>query len=97
MPAKIGTDQVRQVARLARINLSQDEIRQFADQISDILAYVEQLNELNTDGVQPTTHPLRVSNVFRLDQVGQSLTNNQALANAPQRQGDFFAVPRVLE
>ena len=97
MPAKIGTDQVRQVARLARINLTQDEVQQFADQLSDILAYVEQLNELDTDGVEPTTHPLRMSNVFRPDQVGQSFTNQQALANAPQRQGDFFAVPKVLE
>ena len=97
MPAKIGPEKVRQVARLARINLSQDEVQQFAGQLSDILAYVEQLNELDTDGVEPTTHPLRMSNVFRPDRIGQSLTSEQALANAPQRQGDFFAVPKVLE
>ncbi len=97
MPAKIGTDQIRQVARLARINLSQDEVQQFAGQLSGILAYVEKLNELDTEGVEPTTHPLRMSNVFRPDRIGQSLTGQQVLANAPQRQGDFFTVPKVLE
>lgn len=97
MAAKIGQDQVRQVARLSRINLNQAEVQQFAGQLSDILAYVEQLDELETNDVEPTTHPLRMSNIFRPDKAGESLTNDQALANAPQREGDFFAVPKVLE
>ena len=97
MPAKIDPDQVRRIARLARINLTTEELKQFASQLSDILNYVDQLSELNTDGVEPTTHPLKISNVFRQDQIGESLSNDQALANAPQRHGDFFAVPKVLE
>ena len=97
MPAKIDPDQVRRIARLARINLTTDELEQFAGQLSDILNYVDQLSELNTEGVEPTTHPLKISNVFRQDQIGQSLSNEQALANAPRTHGDFFAVPKVLE
>ncbi len=97
MPAKIDPDQVRRIARLARINLTPDELNQFAGQLSDVLNYIDQLNELNTEGVEPTTGPLKISNVFRQDQIGQSLSNEQALANAPRRHGDFFAVPKVLE
>ena len=97
MPAKIEPDQVRRIARLARINLTPDELEQFANQLSDILNYVDQLSELNTQDVEPTTHPLKISNVFRQDQIGQSLSNEQALANAPCTHGDFFAVPKVLE
>jgi len=95
--AKIAPDQVRQVARLSRIKLSPSEVERFAGQLSAILAYVDQLNELDTDAVEPTTHPLRFSNVFRPDQVQSSLSSEQALANAPQTHGNFFAVPKVLE
>ena len=97
MPAKIDPDQVRRIARLARINLTPDELDQFSNQLSDILNYVDQLSELNTENVEPTTHPLKISNVFRQDQIGQSLSNEQALANAPRKHADFFAVPKVLE
>ena len=97
MPAKIDPDQVRRIARLARINLTPDELDQFAGQLSDVLNYVDQLNELNTEDVEPTTHPLKISNVFRQDQIGQSLSNEQALANAPRKHANFFAVPKVLE
>ena len=97
MPAKIDPDQVRRIARLARINLTTDELDQFAGQLSDVLDYVDQLNELNTEGVEPTTHPLKISNVFRDDKAAQSLSSKEALANAPRKHGDFFAVPKVLE
>ena len=97
MPAKIDPDQVRRIARLARINLTPDELEQFSNQLSDILNYVDQLSELNTEDVEPTTHPLKISNVFRQDQIGQSLSNEQALANAPRKHANFFAVPKVLE
>jgi len=95
--AKIGPEQVRQVAHLARIKLSESEVEQFSEQLSDILTYVDQLNELDTSEVEPTTHPLRLSNVFRADEVGESLSNEAALANAPRKHGEFFAVPKVLE
>jgi len=97
VPAKIDPDQVRRIARLARINLTPDELEQFSNQLSDILNYVDQLSELNTEDVEPTTGPLKISNVFRQDQIGQSLSNEQALANAPRKHANFFAVPKVLE
>ena len=97
MPAKIDPDQVRRIARLARINLTPDELEQFAGQLSDILDYVDQLSELSTDRVEPTTHPLKISNVFRQDQALRSLSSEEALANAPKKHKDFFAVPKVLE
>ncbi len=97
MPAKIDPDQVRRIARLARINLTQDELKRFAGQLSDVLDYVDQLSELNTEGVEPTTGPLRISNVFRQDQAIRSLSSEEALANAPKKHKDFFAVPKVLE
>ena len=97
MSAKIAPEQVRQIARLSRIKLSPSEVERFAGQLSAILAYVDQLNELDTGAVEPTTHPLRFSNIFRPDQVQPSLSSEQALANAPQTHGNFFAVPKVLE
>ena len=97
MSSKIDTDQVRQVARLSRIELTDPQLEQFTSQLSDILSYVDQLNELDTAAVEPTTHPLSLSNVFRSDQVHPSLSSQQALANAPQTHGQFFAVPKVLE
>ncbi|NIA06730.1 MAG: Asp-tRNA(Asn)/Glu-tRNA(Gln) amidotransferase subunit GatC [Actinobacteria bacterium] len=97
MSAKIGPEQVRKVAHLARIKLSESEVEQFSEQLSDILTYVDQLNELDTSNVEPTTHPLRLSNVFRKDEAGETLSNEAALANAPKKHGGFFAVPKVLE
>ena len=97
MAAKIGPEQVRQIAHLARVQLNESEVEEFSEQLSDILTYVDQLNELDTSKVEPTTHPLRMSNVFRADEVGKSLSNEAALANAPKTHGEFFAVPKVLE
>jgi len=88
---------VRHVAHLARLNLSDEEVARFADQLSAILEYMAQLNELNTEAIPPTAHPLPVTNVFRDDRIRASWTPAQALHNAPQRQDDFFKVPKVLE
>jgi len=88
---------VRHVAHLARLQMPDDEITRFADQLSSILAYFEQLSELDTTGVAPTAHPLPVANVFREDEVRPGLDPERALANAPQRQDQFFRVPKVLD
>ena len=87
---------VRHVARLARLKLSDDDLADVREQLSRILAYVDLLNELNTDDVEPTAHPLEITNVFREDSVGKSWTADAALSQAPQRQNGFFQVPRVL-
>jgi aspartyl-tRNA(Asn)/glutamyl-tRNA(Gln) amidotransferase subunit C len=90
-------DDVEKIALLARLKLSDAEVDQMSHQLGAILDYIEQLQEVNTDGVEPLAHCLPVQNVFREDLVHQSLTPDQALANAPKRVDDFFSVPAVFE
>ncbi len=89
--------EVEHVARLARLELSEDEKEEFTGQLNDILAFVEKLNTLDTSNIEPTAHALPVANVFRPDEVVPSLAPELALANAPDRIGDFFKVPKTLE
>jgi aspartyl-tRNA(Asn)/glutamyl-tRNA(Gln) amidotransferase subunit C len=88
---------VRWVAHLARLELSDDELAAMTRQLSAILEYVDQLKQVNTEGVEPLAHPLPLHNVFREDEPAPSLPLGAALANAPRRQGDFYSVPAVLE
>lgn len=88
---------VEQVARLARLELSQAEKELFAGQMGSILGYVEKLKELDTEGVVPTSHAVPMENAFREDAVRPSVGVEKALANAPERAGSFFAVPKVIE
>lgn len=97
MPGKIDESQVRHIAMLSRLKPTDEEVRLFSRQLSDILAYVDQLSELDTADVPPTAHALPVSNVFRPDSPHVPLGPDEALANAPQRDGSFFAVPKVLD
>ncbi len=97
MTAKIDETQVRRVALLSRLELSQEEVAQFSTQLSDIVAYIEKLNELDTEQVEPLAHCLPVHNVLREDVPRASLTNEQALANAPERQEEYFKVPKILD
>lgn len=90
-------DQVRKVAKLARLDLADADLPVLAKQLTSILAYVDQLKQLNTDGVEPMAHPLSIQNVFRADEPGVSLLVDEALSNAPSRNGNFFGVPAVLD
>ena len=90
-------DQVRWVAHLARLELSDAELETMTRQLSAIVEYVNQLQQVNTDGVEPLAHALDVANVFRADELQPSLPIDDALLNAPRRRGDFYAVPAVLE
>lgn len=96
MSTEIDLDLVRHIGRLSRIELSEDEVRTFKDQLAAILTYVAKLGELDTDGVEPMAHALELGNVFGDDELGESLAPDVALANAPQRDGDFFKVPKVI-
>lgn len=93
----LAIDQIRTVAALARLALTDEELRRFAGQLDQILAYVDQLKQLPTDDVPPTSHAVPMANVFRRDEPAPSLPVEAALANAPAREGPFFKVPRVLE
>jgi aspartyl-tRNA(Asn)/glutamyl-tRNA(Gln) amidotransferase subunit C len=97
MANKIQESDVRHIAHLSRLNPTDDEVRLFAGQLSAILEYVGQLNEVETTDVPPTAHALPVHNVFRPDVPGACLAPDEALANAPAREGSFFTIPKVLE
>ena len=94
---KLDPRQVRHIARLARLELSDAELERYAHQLTRILDYVDQLRALPLDDVQPLTHPLDLRDVTRDDQSRPSLPPETALANASQRHERFFAVPPVLE
>jgi aspartyl-tRNA(Asn)/glutamyl-tRNA(Gln) amidotransferase subunit C len=94
---KIDIEQVRQAAKLSRLDLSEAEILQFTGQLSAILEYVEKLNQLDTSKVEPLAHCLPINNCLREDKVKQSLGTEKTLANAPEGDGQFFIVPKILE
>lgn len=96
MAEKLTIDQVRHVAKLGRLKCSDEELAALARQLADILGYVGQLEELDTTDVEPLAHCLPIVNVLREDRPAESLSSDEALANAPQRDGQFFAVPKVL-
>lgn len=93
---KITPQEISHVAKLARLNMSQEEVEAMARQLDEILTYVAKLNELDTDSVKPTTHAISIVNAFREDEVQQSLPRDKALANAPQQNGEAFIVPKVI-
>ncbi|MEJ2648690.1 MAG: Asp-tRNA(Asn)/Glu-tRNA(Gln) amidotransferase subunit GatC [Sedimentisphaerales bacterium] len=97
MAQKIDQEQVRKVAKLSRLDLTDSEIEEFTGQLGAILQYVEKMNELDTENVEPLAHCLPVSNVFREDCVKESLGTEKTLANAPQRDEMFFRVPKILD
>ena len=93
----IDLEQVRKVALLARLELSPAEEDQFTGQLSGILDYVEQLKELNTDDVEPTTRAIELSNITRTDRLESFGDRADMLGCAPDREDDFFKVPKILE
>ena len=97
MSSGIDEQEVHHIARQSRLKLTAHEVDRLSTELSTIVDYVDQLNRANTDGVEPTAHPLPVRNVFREDRVGESLDPQEALSNAPQRDQAFFRVPKVLD
>ena len=84
------------MAHLARLDLNENELETMTRELSAILEYVDQLQKINTEHVEPLAHPLPIHNVFREDELAPSLPVDAALANAPGRRGDFYGVPAVL-
>jgi aspartyl-tRNA(Asn)/glutamyl-tRNA(Gln) amidotransferase subunit C len=93
----LSADDVRWIAHLARLKLSQEELATVTPQLKAIVDYVDQLKQVDTEGVEPLAHPLPIQNVFRADEPAPSLPVEAALANAPAREGDFYRVPAVLD
>ena len=96
MQDSINQELVRKVAKLGRLDLSDAEVEEFTGQLNSILGYVEKLNELDTESVEPLAHCLPVKNRFREDIIVPSFDPDEALANAPQRDDDYFKVPKIL-
>jgi aspartyl-tRNA(Asn)/glutamyl-tRNA(Gln) amidotransferase subunit C len=93
----ISLDDARWIAHLARLELSDDELQSISGQLSKVLDYIQQLQIVNTEGIEPLAHPLPIQNVFRNDEPGTSLPVDEALANAPRRLGPFYGVPAVFD
>jgi aspartyl-tRNA(Asn)/glutamyl-tRNA(Gln) amidotransferase subunit C len=88
---------VKYVAHLARISLSPDEEKKIGDQLGHILSYIEKLKEVDVSGVEPTAHAFPLVNVSRADEVQPSLTQEEALKNAPAQANGLFIVPKIVE
>lgn len=94
---RLTPEQIEHVALLARLELTPEERERFTPQLNSILEYFEQLQQLDTTGVAPMSHAVAISNVFREDEPGPSLSAEEALSNAPDQASGCFRVPRVIE
>ncbi|MHC4875736.1 MAG: Asp-tRNA(Asn)/Glu-tRNA(Gln) amidotransferase subunit GatC [Planctomycetota bacterium] len=95
--SELSHEDVRKVASLARLKLSDAEIENFAEQLGGVLQYVHVLDELDVSAVEPMAHAVDVTNVLRDDEAKSSLPREEALSNAPKTDGRYFLVPQILE
>lgn len=94
---KISSADVEKIANLARLDLKDGEAASYGSQLSNIMAYIEKLNELDTDNIAPTTHVGGLKNVTRPDETAPPLSNDEALSNAPDPSNGFYRVPKIIE
>ena len=94
---QITKEQVEHVAKLARLTIDEAEKEKLTRQLGQILGYIAKLNELDTAGVEPTSHAFPMKNIFREDQGRPSLDREEILRNAPERTEEFFKVPKIIE
>ena len=92
----IDREEVRKVANLARLNITEAEEESFTTQLNSILEYFDQLSELDTDDVAPTTRAIKTSNITRADELTPFPDKEELLKAAPEQQGDFFRVPKII-
>ncbi len=88
---------VEHIAKLAKLNLTEDEKTGFTEQFNEILSFMDKLNELDTTNVEPLSHVIELQNVLREDRVRESLPTEEALKNAPSHTDQFFKVPKVID
>lgn len=96
MTQRITEDDVRHVAKLSRLKLSEDQVHHFRDQLENVLGYIAKLNELDVTNVEPMAHPLESTNVLREDVPAPGMDVDMAIGNAPAKSPPFFKVPKVL-
>lgn len=88
---------LRHIAKLAKLRFTDGELRVFESQVTEILKFMEELKAVDVDGVEPTSHPLAISNVFRADEIQSSLPIEPFLKKSPRARGRFFEVPKIIE
>lgn len=96
MSTQLSEQDVLKVASLSRLKLSETEVSALGKQMESVLKYIAMLDELDTEAIEPMAHAIEISNVFREDQLKESLPREKALANAPQTDGSYFLVPAIL-
>lgn len=94
---KLTQDEIKNIALLSRLEVSDEAMEQTGKALSDILTYVAELEELDLDGIEPMAHAVPLQNVFRKDEVKPSLPQAVALSNAPEEENGYFKVPRVVQ
>lgn len=93
---KFGIEETTRVAALARLRLDDDKLAEFAGQLEDILSYMEELNGLDTSEVEPMYSPVELASPMREDEVNKEFTRDEVLSNAPESDGSFFVVPKIV-
>jgi len=94
---EITNEEIRHVANLARLDLQEDDLEMFTGQVGKILQYIDTLNRVDTDQIEPAANALPLSNAFRNDDEKEHANRNAALSNAPVKEGGVFLVPKIIE
>lgn len=92
----INEDQVSYIAQLARLELTNEEVKKFSGQLKQILDHAQKVSAINLDDLEPTTHPMTLTNVYREDKVWESWPRDEVLSNAPDQEKGMFKVPRII-
>lgn len=93
----LTNEEVNYIAKLSRLKLNGKETANFTDQLNSILDYMNKLNKVNTEGIEPTSHSFKLVNVYRDDKVEKSYPLDDMLSNAPEPEGNYYKVPKIIE
>lgn len=92
----VSIDEVKHIAKLAKLKFSDEELEDFTYRFNDILKYMDMLNKVDTENIAPLSHPVEMINVFRDDTLKEPVSTEEALKNAPDSDGEFFRVPKII-
>ncbi len=93
----VTKDEVKYIASLSRLEFNESELEDFTNEFNQILNYIDKLNELDTENIEPLSHPIEKKNVFRNDELVESINRDEALKNAPDKTDEYFKVPKVIK
>lgn len=92
----VSIDEVKHIAKLAKLKFSDEELEDFTYRFNDILKYMDMLNKVDTENIAPLSHPVEMINVFRDDTLKEPVSTEDAMKNAPDSDGEFFRVPKII-